>query len=157
MMSANDYDMFMTSPPKSNASRPKKSIDKKRMRTPSPSKSQRQFPHNTRGRIRPTRQCMLSARKQKPREIGQAQIQGKKQMDRLGIEASDSLQEPLSRRERAFTKTILELLGVLCSPVVRIIKPKARNRESNASFFLSTQNRAFMQAIGHRSGRRRFE
>lgn len=42
-MAANDQNTFML-PPKSNASRPKKSIDKKRMHTPSPSKNQRQFP-----------------------------------------------------------------------------------------------------------------
>ncbi|PVH91768.1 hypothetical protein DM02DRAFT_606179 [Periconia macrospinosa] len=42
-IAANDQHMFMPSP-KSNASRPKRSIDKKRMRTPSPSKNQRQFP-----------------------------------------------------------------------------------------------------------------
>tara|TARA_R110002003_G_scaffold1452_2_gene23079 strand:+ start:230 stop:970 length:741 start_codon:yes stop_codon:yes gene_type:complete len=42
-MAANDQNMFMPSPT-SNVSRPKKSIDKKRMRTPSPSKNRRQFP-----------------------------------------------------------------------------------------------------------------
>ncbi|KAF2245115.1 hypothetical protein BU26DRAFT_77053 [Trematosphaeria pertusa] len=42
-MAADDQNMFMPSR-KSNTSRPKKSIDKKRMRTPSPSKNQRQFP-----------------------------------------------------------------------------------------------------------------
>ncbi|KAJ4330091.1 hypothetical protein N0V87_010306 [Didymella glomerata] len=42
-IAANDQNMFMPSP-ESNASQPKKSIDKKRMRTPSPSKNQRQFP-----------------------------------------------------------------------------------------------------------------
>jgi hypothetical protein len=40
---ANDQNIFMPSP-ESNASQPKRSIDKKRMRTPSPSKNQRQFP-----------------------------------------------------------------------------------------------------------------
>ncbi|KAF2462914.1 uncharacterized protein BDR25DRAFT_320402 [Lindgomyces ingoldianus] len=42
-MAANDQNIFMPSS-KSKSSRPKKSIDKKRMRTPSPSKNQRQFP-----------------------------------------------------------------------------------------------------------------
>jgi hypothetical protein len=42
-MAANDQNMFMPSP-KSNTSHPKKGIEKKRMRTPSPSKDQRQFP-----------------------------------------------------------------------------------------------------------------
>ena len=42
-IAVNDQNMPMPSP-KSNASRPKRSVDKKRMRTPSPSKNQRQFP-----------------------------------------------------------------------------------------------------------------
>jgi hypothetical protein len=44
-IAANDQNMFMPSP-KSNASQHKRTIDKKRMRTPSPSKNQRQFPHD---------------------------------------------------------------------------------------------------------------
>ncbi|PSN58927.1 hypothetical protein BS50DRAFT_641365 [Corynespora cassiicola Philippines] len=42
-ITANDQNMSIPSP-KSNASQPKRSIDKKRMRTPSPSKNPRQFP-----------------------------------------------------------------------------------------------------------------
>ncbi|CAI6342380.1 unnamed protein product [Periconia digitata] len=42
-IAANDQNMAMPSP-KSNASRPNRRIEKKRMRTPSPSKNQRQFP-----------------------------------------------------------------------------------------------------------------
>jgi hypothetical protein len=42
-VAANDQNLFMLSP-KSNTSLPKRSIEKKRMRTPSPSKNQRQFP-----------------------------------------------------------------------------------------------------------------
>jgi hypothetical protein len=41
-IAANDRNMFMPSP-KSIASQPKRSIEKKRMRTPSPSKNQRRF------------------------------------------------------------------------------------------------------------------